>query len=154
MMAQGGKYQPFISGEVNRAIANSLAAQKPLLDILKLFQGNTTIMPIAPSNGESINPGLPQNEAYLTIDGAHKLLQSPTPVLRTDGTYLEAILLEQGDMPETNPNLQGGDILRGQSLSIGAAENAPEAPKRLTREERRKASMGITEVLEDDEFVA
>lgn len=152
LRSQGGKYQAFTTSEVNKAIANSLNAQKPLLDLLKLFQGNTTIVPKDNADGASSTSGN-NPQAYLTVDTALKLIGEKEATIINNPVLLEAKRIELGDIPILNPNLQGGDILRGQSLSKGTNEMiTPEQP--MEHEERSTKRRGIEEVEDEDEYVA
>jgi len=151
--SQRGKYQPFISGEVNRAIANSQGAIKPLLEILKLFGGNTTIMPHSSTDEQSSLPTGTNGNAYLTIEAANKLVQQGAPLMLTQPEVLEAKIIEMGTLPCVNPNLQGGDILRGQSLSKGGpATTDPEI--KADNEDRKTRRREIEDIESWDEFKA
>ena len=153
LRSQGKGYKAFISGEVNRLLAVNQNSTKPLLDILKLFQGNTMMVPFSPAGPTGLpNQSAEQGKqgAYLTVDSANKMIQNITPGELGGNASIEAKLLELGDIPETNPNLQGGDILRGQSLSKGGPQ--PIEPT-ADPEKRKEARRGIAEVLDAEAFV-
>jgi hypothetical protein len=150
MASQGNKYTPFVSGEVNRAIANKIASSKPMLDLLKLLtdkQSSTLSLP-SDSLPTDTNKG-----TILTVEMAHNMLNQGLPTVMNDGATRDHILATNEDLkllPETNPNYQGGDILRSASLYKGAPEDLDSLPI----PDKAHRTRGIQEVEDDDDFVA
>jgi hypothetical protein len=150
MASQGNKYKPFISGEVNRAIANKIASSKPMLDLLKLLTDKQSSTLSLPSDS------LPSNTTdgqILTVEMAHNMLNQGLPTVMNDDATRATILANSADLkllPETNPNFQGGDILRSASLYKGQPEDLDSLP--IPDKSRR--TRGITEVEDEDEFRA
>jgi hypothetical protein len=70
MAAQQQSYQPFLTSEVNKAIANHTNAIKPLLDTIKLLTDKAPTNPFAPSQSVSIT------NQYITAAEATKLLET------------------------------------------------------------------------------
>lgn len=70
MAAQQQSYQPFLTSEVNKAIANHTNALKPLLDSVKLLTDKSQTNPFASQSVQITNQ-------YITTAEATKLLESP-----------------------------------------------------------------------------
>jgi hypothetical protein len=154
MASQGGKYAPFISGEVNRAIGNQIAAMKPKLDLLKLlFDGRSgTISPTQQGTPDGQPTG-----TYLTVEMAHNLLAEGHQSVLTNEALRGQIIDTSNDLkllPETNPNYQGGDILSSKSLYQNVPEELQNQSENGTHSDRNKARKGLTEVEDEDEFRA
>lgn len=150
MASQGNKYKPFVSSEVNRAIANKIASSKPMLDLLKLLTDKQSSSLSLPSNEQPTNTN---NGQLLTLEMAQNMLIQGQPTVMNDGATLGTILNDSADLkllPETNPNYQGGNILNSQSLY----KDIPEDLKSLAKEDKSHRTRGIEEPIDEDEFLA
>jgi hypothetical protein len=150
MASQGGKYRPFISGEVNRAMANRITAMKPKMDLLKLM-----LDAMGGLNGptQSEKPNTTQG-TLMTTDMAHNLLNDQGFSVMTNPEYRDNLLSNEPTLkllPETNPNYQGGDILRSASLYKDVPEDVKlEADHTV----RNRARQGFDEQLDEEDFKA
>lgn len=154
MASQGGRYTPFVSGEVNRAIANQIAATKPKLDLIKLLLDGKSGT-LGPTN--PIQPTGTQKGTYMTIEMAHNMLNDGPLTVMSDEHTRTDILLNSNDLkllPETNPNYQGGDILRSSSLYVGSEEELKSVEEKGDHTTKNRAKQGLTEVEDEDEFRA
>lgn len=154
MASQGSTYKPFISGEVNRAMANKIAAMKPTLDLLKLMldkqSSNIGSLPVGINQAD---PNGTKQGSLLTLEMAHNLLNQGIPTVMTDGQVLDEIILKDNALkllPETNPNYQGGDILSSKSLY----QDIPEDLKEADHTEKNKARKGFQDIEDSDDFRA
>lgn len=86
MANQGQNYVPFLTSEVNKAIANHTATLKPLTDMLKLFMEKSTQNPIL-----NLTQNLTQNNQYVTPDEAFKLIESGPKSLLEDSESLKEL---------------------------------------------------------------
>ena len=154
MASQGGTYKPFISGEVNRAIGNQIAAMKPKLDLMKLLLDGKSS-----SNGPGlpVEPGAAQQGKFMTIEMAHNMLNDTPLTVMSDSATRDHILTNSTDLkliPETNPNYQGGDILRSSSLYQGTEEELKTVQDTRDHTEKNKARNSFEAPLSDEDFLA
>ena len=158
LASQGGKYAPFISGEVNRAIGNQIAALKPKIDLLKvLFDGKSGTLGLT-------NPAVPvaaqmgtKQGTVLTIEMAHNMLLEGHQSVMTNPALLGPITDADSTLqvlPETNPNMQGGNILSSKSLYKGSDEDLQSLANGADHTEKNRANKGHIEVEDEDEFRA
>lgn len=111
---QGQQYVPFLSSEVNKALANNTAAQKPLHSLLEILKPNTTIMPIANADGNSKNVSVTPDEAIILIRN-----NSTSPI--EDTKTLDAIWTEEkGQLQLPDVDARNQDL---SSIGIGKRKN-------------------------------
>lgn len=104
MADQGQRYVPFLSAEVNKAIANSTNAIKPMLDILKLMMEKTSDNPLLPNTTTNNNLNI-----YVSPDEANRMIQDKgLASLLEDEGHLEQkmAILSQASLPEVNATYQ------------------------------------------------
>lgn len=98
--AQGDTYKPFISGEVNKAIANLIAANKPLQETIKLM---------LPSQGLTINQNNlqgPSHVNYITTDKAVQMIRDKSQSMISDTSQLEALPELSDALPDISARTQ------------------------------------------------
>jgi len=97
---QGDKYVPFLTRDLNGAIANQIAAQKPTMELLKMLQDKspTLIIPQVLGAGDAAQSNyMSSDQAVKTIrENSHSLLETPE--------YLKDMLPKA--LPDINPNTQ------------------------------------------------
>lgn len=148
LKSQGGKYKPYISGEVNRAISGALAADKNLLDLYRTLDQSHR----AASPNHYLVPGSnPQSESdALTPEKAIKLMNTEQPMRLLTEPQLKDQLKEQyniDDLPEVRANYQQGVDTDG-SL-IPTTDTAATIVSSKVRHEVRRES----DFEDDDEIV-
>lgn len=109
LKSQGGKYKPYISAEVNRAISNAFAADKNLMDLYRtLEQSQRANIP----NHYLVPGSNPQSEAEaLTPEKAIKLMNTEQPLRLLTEPQLKDQLKAEYDidaLPEVRANYQQG----------------------------------------------
>jgi hypothetical protein len=128
---QGGEYVPFLTNEANKALANMINSNKPMIDLLNLFKPNTTIMPHSPSDGISSHS--------VTVDEATKLIRENSQSMIEDTTTLDAeytMIKDSIGLPDVSA--------RNQDLSeIG-----------IGRRKKKKAKKAIQPITFEDPIVA
>jgi hypothetical protein len=94
----------------------------------------------------------------MTVDMAHNLLNDQQYSVMTNPQYRDELLQKDDTLkllPETNPNYQGGDILRSASLYKGTPEELAELEKgKAEHTKRNRAAQGFDEAIEDEDFKA
>jgi len=106
LMAQGGKYKPFITGEVNNGIKNLFGANDQILKTLKALLPNSGFKDMAPSDS-----GLTQGTSTFTHDRALELIAEvgPKPLLESpDNIKLLEAQYDIKNMPEVLAHKQEG----------------------------------------------
>ena len=93
--AQGNKYKPFISGELNKAMKLSLESNKNIMEAYKSFfnsnQSTTNILNIIPPQKQE------NKEEYLTPDKALQLLRDNEQLALSSGTSSPNISLSNNN---------------------------------------------------------
>jgi hypothetical protein len=137
--AQGAKYVPFLTGNLNQALRTLLETNKPLLDILKTLQPTQgTNINITQQNANMPTQGeaLGTNEAVRLIDAkaAEDLLESGTLQSNLLGEHLEG-----QDLPEIiatkqqgSTDLQDAQRAKGQTPSKRREDDDINASPELT----------------------
>lgn len=116
--SQDGKYKPFISAEVTKAIALKLSSSNTLQSVIKGLSGSS-INIFNQQNQTDIHTGYTQEEAMQVIQGA---LQSKTPLTLIEEAEFE--LIGMGELPEVVATKQTGLDLEKEGLSISNPELA------------------------------
>lgn len=144
--SQGRKYKPFISGELNRAIANLTGTTKPALDLIKLLTDNPAANPIINNTDNSV-----QNNLYVTAEMATQLINNKQHSVLTDSTLLEAAYqAEKAD--EATPEVVAiHQDLRGIGLRHDGTQNKAIEATKEPHEARRERDEAM-EVLDPDDF--
>lgn len=107
--SQAGEYRPFISGEVNRAVKNLLDSQKLVMEMANMLQPKQPTIAITNQNNMAV-----QNHAYLSPDGAQKMI--------------EAKVQDMGLMPGSDAQL----ALIGPTMGFGNSDDGHEGLPGLT----------------------
>lgn len=140
---QGGKYVPFHTSETNKAIANLIGANKPLIDMLSMLTkagGNASNPLDTGSTGDKI----PTEQKALTVESAVALLNQNTKSILMDNDALEAEYLELGTVPEVRAQFQNLASIGIKNSSSFIAEN----------DAQKAANFTPNEVLDEDDFNA
>lgn len=154
MASQGDEYKPFISGEVNKAIANNTSAIKPLADLLKLMldsqsQPNSLLNPV---QNNTTN-----NNLFVTLDAATQMLNNSQNTLLTNPELLALAyqdITQNDEVPEVQAHKQHNLAQTGLRLPKKPEPNAslPKEDKLDRHDGRREASEGF-DILDSDDFV-
>ena len=102
MAQQGGEYVPFLSNSANAAMANLIATQKPIHDIIKVLTDkgpNGIWVQIANHNGV-------QSNQYITAKEANEMIQTKSISMMTNKDLIEAKKVEIGALPDINARNQ------------------------------------------------
>lgn len=142
MASQGDGYKPFISGEVNRSLANMIQSNRAMADLVKLMMPSNT--------GQlTINNNLNQTAKYVNTEQAVNLIRENTKSMIEDTSLLPIL--------EGVPNISA----RTQDLSKIGIKNANllPAPKEPRPNKEKKYEHGnrdeIIDIGEDlDDFKA
>lgn len=118
LASQGDTYQPFISGEVNRALNNLISAQKPIHDLLRLTMEKSTTN-ILIQNGPI---GEANNGPNLTADEAVRIIRTQQQSMLEDPSLLEAKEQALLEAPDGLPNINA----RTQDLASIGLKNSTE----------------------------
>lgn len=147
LASQGADYKPYISGEVNKSIANLINAQKPILDMIKLTMEKSTDNPILP-NATTNNT---QN-IYIGPDEAVRLINAKSQSILQDPEYLELKMGQFGALPDVNARNQD---LTGIGIRHNGTLPTEEEHKKLEREERKVLQNRVPdELLDGEDFIA
>lgn len=73
--SQGNQHKPFVTRDLNDALANQIKAQGPLLDLLKIFTGNRPQVAIQFNSDTQPNQGNAEAEGGLTTSEAFKIIE-------------------------------------------------------------------------------
>lgn len=115
-VAQGGIYKPYISAEVNRALAHKASTTRGLLDVLKSFAGgNNTQVNIFNNGGDA-----QASQNAITQEAALALIQQELKTLPMAETAMGCIEATEGfeDLPEVVANKQEGDFSKKEGLGL------------------------------------
>lgn len=155
MAHQGNKYMPYVSGEVNRAIANQINAGKPLMEVLRLLAGA--------GNGQNANTFIYNDNSnnsktaqFITPDQAVNMIQNKVPDLLENPDALNTKMLEYKDIPDVNARTQDLSeigIKNSQEFisKSGLINKKLSEKKRRSHENRRQLSEGILDLTDNPE---
>lgn len=119
--AQGGKYTPFISAELNKALKLKLDSSNSLQMIVKNLIGGTTTNIFNQFNQQNIS-GQPSAE-YISIDEARELIQEQQQVLpKSEEAKLLEAKYDISSLPEVVATKQEGIDTTKEGLSLNKAE--------------------------------
>lgn len=155
---QKGQYQPFLTAEANKAIANSINSLKPFIELLKVYKGQPTNNFNGPTQ---INSGkaIDSDESALTATKAIEALKANGhKSLIEDIDYLETIKAEMDKiaaLPEVDARLQGQISSNADDPAL-LSLNGNKAKKQESRQGRLESQRGsgeIAEIINPDEFI-
>jgi hypothetical protein len=122
MAQQGGEYVPFLTGELNRAIGNQIAANKPILDLLKMVSDKAKEDPFSPSDGSSETSGT----NYVSPEMAVTLIHQNRPSIYDNKELIEAkeaTLIGLPDVSARNQDLSSIGIKKDKGNDLKDTEN-------------------------------
>lgn len=123
LASQGDTYSPFITTEVNKAIANLTNAQKPIMDLLKLTLEKNNVNTLINLNTSAVQ----ESNAYIGPDQAIKLIRENSQSLLMDEAALgQKAAAMLGTIPEVNA--------RAQDLTSIGLKNSTEMALRLNQQ--------------------
>lgn len=125
MASQGAEYKPFISGEVNRALANLIAAQKPKIELLKMVQDKNTV-PIMPMG----NPQSTTETTYISKAEALALISQSSPSMLDDVGQIRRFLGSEEDYPNVDARYQDLTKIGIKTLATDIAQKESEKAAR------------------------
>lgn len=97
---QGDKYVPFLTRDLNGAIANQIAATKPTMELLKMLQDKSPTLIIP----QVIGDGTSTTKNYMSTDQATKMIREHSHSLLETPEYLAEMLPKS--LPDIHPNTQ------------------------------------------------
>lgn len=148
---QRGKFVPFLTGEVNKSIANLINAQKLPIELIKIM--------LPTQNGAlgGTKKGMPEDTngaAYLTTSSAAQLLtDSDQKTALEDVSQVALLLPESSSLPDISAKTQ--DLSK---IGIRPSSDMEEAFKKERKNAQNKASFehgnrGQMEVLDEEDFL-
>ena len=145
---QGGRYVPFLTSEVNKAIGNLQGAQKPVLEIIKMI---TEANPKAIRTGDTEEDALTKKQ-YLTPDMALQTLTQNRGTLLSDEAYLiekEQELRGLPGLPEVDADKQHFDVKTNRNITENIQPDL--LPKEVDghHESRRERQFGTIDNIDD-----
>lgn len=118
--AQGGKYTPFISAELNKALKLKLDSSSSLQMIVKNLIGGSTTNIFNQFNQQNIQGS---NVEYISIDEARELIQEQQQVLpKSEEAKLLEAKYDLSQLPEVVATKQEGIDTSKEGLSINKME--------------------------------
>lgn len=117
LASQGQGYSPFISSEVNKAMSNLIASQKPIHDLLRLTMEKATTN-ILIQTETSVDK---HSNTFVTADEAVRIIKSEGPSMVESEELLLAKRAQLLGLPEGLPNINA----RTQDLTSIGLKNAP-----------------------------
>lgn len=142
---QGNEYVPFLTGEVNRSLANWATAMKPYMEVVTRLENRLQ----SPSHGKLASGA----EKYISASEAITILQNE-PSMLTDKALVAAKEKEMVGLPEVNARYQDltsiGIKYRGISPSLNPSEDTLKEPKRHDGHHERSAD----DTPNADDFIA
>lgn len=111
MAQQGEKYTPFLTGEVNKAMANLIGSQKPLIDIIKLMGESPEGSPLRPATQQNTN-------IYMTPQQALDIITQKSLSMIEDIEILDEKLASYGQLPDINARNQDLSTIGIKALKI------------------------------------
>ena len=138
--SQGDTYKPFVSGEVNKAIANLISANKPLQELIKLMAPGSngpgaTSINIHNQNGTSVQ--------YLSTDKAVALIRENSQSLITNTAAIGDLeVLQDKDIPDISARTQ--DLSK---IGIRKRIEGPNNPKQSQYEHGTRDNL---EIMDED----
>jgi len=128
---QGQRYVPFLSGELNRAIANQISSFRPITDLLKLLNDNPTTSILIQTNQNT------NTNQYITPLEATKLLEGQNHnSLLTNAELIPLKEAELGHLPQVNAKYQN-------LTSIGIRHSGIEEEEEGTHVDKRDRNKDI-----------
>lgn len=167
MRSQDGKYRPFISGEVNRAIGNLVGSQKPVHDLIHMMFDAKEKNPIINFN---YTDNSQHNELHVTNEQALKLINSNSPSMLEDPHLADAQIAKYqkaGLLPDVNARSQDltaigirhkGILNPDTLIPINPMANPMPNPDKSSKKSRdqdhteRVGNPGIAEVMNEEDF--
>jgi hypothetical protein len=163
---QGDQYAPFLTSEVNKAIANLTNAQKPIMDILKLFLEKNPTNPLIQLE---VNTNK-QSNTFITPDEAVKVIRDSADSLITNGHALAAKETALMGLPEGLPNVNArtqdltaiglknsaeyGQNGLSTNTELGTQNEALEGQTSADRHRKRASDLGTFDGEDFEDFVA
>lgn len=142
---QGNEYVPFLTGEVNRSLANWATAMKPYMEVVTRLENRLQ----SPSHGKLASGA----EKYISASEAITIMQNE-PSMLTDKALVAAKEKEMVGLPEVNARYQDltsiGIKYRGISPSLNPSEKDLKEPKRHDGHHERSAD----DTPNADDFIA
>lgn len=102
MAQQGAEYVPFLTGEVNRSLANLINAQKPIADLLKMLTEKNQINILINTDGDSSTSG----KTYISPSQAIDIIQKEGITMYNNPTLIAAKEQELLGLPNVNARTQ------------------------------------------------
>ena len=158
--SQGGKYMPFISAELNKALKMKLDSTNSLQSLIRGFTGNGTTNIFNQFNQQNNI----QQEQGISIEEARKIiLESQKIQDKTEEAKLLEAKYDLSSLPEVVATKQEGVDVSKEGLNINKQElaqitddykGALEASSREHHELRREIEMRIDQDEEDPELIS
>lgn len=152
--AQGDNYVPFLTKELNTAIANLSSSTKPLMELLKLNLDSKL------TGGADTQQGNDFHTKYLSPDDALKLINTELTSIQNSDQKLEQKLLEIGteiELPEVRASYQNNTDIGIPIVAKIMPESVPKSTDKTSPEHhqnRRQQQLHIADDLEAEDFTA
>ena len=163
--SQGGRYAPFVTSELNKAIGMKLSASSGLASVIRSLSGGGSINIFNNQQQVQNNVGLSMQEALEVIQNENAKLMAPEEnegQYSKELKYIEAHHKDLGDIPEVVATEQRGIDTSKEGLNLGQSElnqiadnykGAIEAFENEHHEMRREIAMNIDPDEKDPEII-
>lgn len=139
---QGNEYVPFLTGEVNRSLANWATAMKPYMEVVTRLENRLQ----SPSHGKLASGA----EKYISASEAIVILQNE-PSMLTDKALVAAKEKEMVGLPEVNARYQDLTSIGIKNRGISPSQTSlGKEPKRYDGHHER----GADDTPNPDDFIA